>query len=412
MEHEVNTEELEAAEAVIEAASGGMSRRKFVGTALGAVAAGGILAACSSDDDGGESGDGGSDGGSGSSTGDDDLDEALQASDLPEISWDMATSWPLVLDTIYGGAEFLAAQVSAMTGGRFQITSAPGGDLVPPLEILQNVQTGAVPAGHTASYYYVGVDPITQLSTAVPFGMTARQHQSWMYEGGGLELIQGIYRERFGVINFPAGNTGCQMGGWFNKEINSVADLGGLRMRIPGLGGAALAELGVSVQVIPGGEIYQSLETGAIDAAEWVGPYDDLNQEFNKVTQFYYYPGWWEPGPSLDFMVPAAEFDALPEEYQAVLEAACAYAYNNMLARYDALNPPALAEIKQGDITILPFPDDVLEAASGEVDKLLDANAAADSDYATVLDSYNTFRDGIGPWHGLAEKAMLDFLAT
>lgn len=383
------------------AAAGPLSRRRFVGAALGAAAAGGFLAACS----GGDEDDGGS-------TGDADLDEALQASDLPVIEWDMATSWPLVLDTIYGGAEFLADMVSRMTRGRFRITPAPGGDLVPPLEILQNVQTGAVPLGHTASYYYVGIDPITQISTSVPFGLTARQHQSWMYEGGGLDLMQGIYRDRFGVVNLPAGNTGCQMGGWFNKEIRSVADLGGLRMRIPGLGGAALAELGVSVQVIPGGEIYQSLETGAIDAAEWVGPYDDLKQEFNKVTKFYYYPGWWEPGPSLDLLVPAAEYDGLPEEYQAVLEAASAYSYNWMLARYDALNPPALAEIKSGDITILPFPDDVMDAAAAEVTKLLAANAAADSDYAAVLESYNAFRDGIGPWHGLAEKAMLDFLAS
>jgi TRAP-type mannitol/chloroaromatic compound transport system substrate-binding protein len=385
---------------------GRLSRRRFVGTALGAAAAGGLLAACSSDDADDEAAD------DGSSTGDTDLDEALQASDLPEIEWDLATSWPLVLDTIYGGAEFFANQVARMTGGRFRITPAPGGDLVPALEILQNVQTGAIPAGHTASYYYVGVDPITQLSTAVPFGMNARQHLSWMYEGGGLELIQGVYRDRFGVVNFPAGNTGCQMGGWFNKEITSVADLGGLRMRIPGLGGAALAELGVSVQVIPGGEIYQSLETGAIDAAEWVGPYDDLKQEFNKVTQFYYYPGWWEPGPSLDLMLPASEFDALPEEYQAVIESAASHSYSWMLARYDALNPPALAEIKDSGITILPFPDDVMDAAASEIDALLDANASADSDYAAVLESYNTFRDGIGPWHGLAEKAMLDFLAS
>ncbi|MDH3679588.1 MAG: ABC transporter substrate-binding protein [Acidimicrobiia bacterium] len=413
VEDQVNEADLAGAEAVVDTATGGLSRRKFVGTALGAVAAGGLLAACSSDDDdSGSAGDGDGDSAE-ESTGDTDLDQALQAGDLPTVEWDMATSWPLVLDTIWGGAEFFAEQVGRMTGGRFQITAAPGGDLVPALEVLQNVQTGAVTAGHTASYYYVGIDPITQLSTAVPFGMTARQHQSWMYEGGGLEMIQQVYRDRFGVVNFPAGNTGCQMGGWFNKEINSVADLGGLRMRIPGLGGSALAELGVSVQVIPGGEIYQSLETGAIDAAEWVGPYDDLNQEFNKVTQFYYYPGWWEPGPSLDVMFPADEFDALPEEYQAVLESAAAYSYNNMLARYDALNPPALAEIKNsGDITILPFPDDVMDAAASEVDKLLDANASADADYAAILASYNAFRDAIGPWHGLAEKAMLDFLAN
>ena len=403
MEHLNQPEEadLDGAEAVVSAATNGISRRHVMGGAVGLAVAGGFLASCSDDDEA-----------DGQSTGDSDLDQALQASDLPEISWDMATSWPLVLDTIWGGAEFFAEQVGRMTGGRFTITAAPGGELVPALEILQNVQTGAVTAGHSASYYYVGIDPITQLSTCVPFGMTARQHQSWMYEGGGLDLIQGVYRERFGVVNFPAGNTGCQMGGWFNKEITGVGDLGGLRMRIPGLGGAALAELGVSVQVIPGGEIYQSLETGAIDAAEWVGPYDDLKQEFNKVTKFYYYPGWWEPGPSLDVMFPADEFDALPEEYQAVLQAAAAYSYNNMLARYDTLNPPALAEIKSGDLTILPFPDDVMDAAAGEVQKLLDANAAADSDYKAVLDSYNTFREGVGPWHGLAEKAMLDFLSS
>jgi len=392
------------------AVADGLSRRKFVG-ALGVMAAGGLLAACSGDDDGDSVA---SDGTTGpvATTGDTDLDDALQASDLPVIEWDLATSWPLVLDTIYGGAEFFAQTVSNLTGGRFKITAAPGGELVPALEVLQSVQTGAVSAGHSASYYYVGIDPITQLSTAVPFGMTARGHQSWMYEGGGLELTQNMFRERFGVVNFPAGNTGCQMGGWFNKEITGLGDLGGLRMRIPGMGGQALANLGVSVQVIPGGEIYQSLETGAIDAAEWVGPYDDLKQEFHKVTQFYYYPGWWEPGPSLDVYFPAAEFDNLPEEYKAVLESAAAYSYNRMLAKYDALNPPALAEIKQSDITILPFPDDVLDAAASEVQAILDANAAADSGYKEVLDSYQAFSSGLGPWFGLAEKAMLDFLAT
>lgn len=386
----------------------GWSRRAFVG-ALGVAAGGGVLAACG----------GGNDDeaevetpGTTASTGNADLDEALQASDLPEIEWDMATSWPLALDTIYGGAVYFGERVAAMTGGRFKITPAPGGELVPALEILQSVQTGAVLSGHTAGYYYVGIDPITQLSTCVPFGMNARGHISWMYEGGGLDLIQGIYRERFGVIPMPAGNTGCQMGGWFNKEITNVADLGGLRFRIPGMGGQALTNLGVSVQVIPGGEIYQALETGAIDGAEWVGPYDDLNQEFNKVAKFYYYPGWWEPGPSLEVMFPADAYDALPEEYRAVLQSAAAHSYNQMVARYDALNPPALATIKASGITILPFPDDVMDAAASEVQTILDTNAAADEGYKAVLDSYNTFRDGLGPWFGLAEKAMQDFLAS
>ncbi|MEO7397820.1 MAG: ABC transporter substrate-binding protein [Ilumatobacteraceae bacterium] len=393
--------------------SGGLSRRMFVGGTLGAVAASGILAACSSDDKESSTSTSVADDGTGGqiTTGDTDLDDALQAGDLPEIEWDMATSWPLVLDTIYGGAVFFGERVSAMTGGRFKIKAAAGGELVPALEVLQSVQTGAVNSGHSASYYYVGIDPITQLSTAVPFGMTARGHLSWMYEGGGLELMQNVFRERFGVVNFPAGNTGCQMGGWFNKEIKGLGDLGGLRMRIPGMGGQALETLGVSVQVIPGGEIYQSLETGAIDAAEWVGPYDDLNQEFNKVTKFYYYPGWWEPGPSLDVYFPADEFDKLPEEYKAVLESAASHSYSYMLAKYDALNPPALAEIKASNITVLPFPDDVMEAAASAVQEILDKNAAADSGYKEVLDSYQAFSGALGPWFGLAEKAMLDFLA-
>ena len=395
-----------------DAPTAGLSRRSFVG-ALGVVAAGGLLAACSGDDDDSVSSgtEATGDSGPAATTGDADLDEALQASDLPEIEWDLATSWPIVLDTIYGGAEFFASRVSALTGGRFTINAAPGGELVPALEILQSVQTGAVQAGHTASYYYVGIDPITQLSTAIPFGMNARGHISWMYEGGGLELTQAAFRDRFGVVNFPAGNTGCQMGGWFNKEINSVDDLGGLRMRIPGMGGQALEKLGVSVQVIPGGEIYQSLETGAIDGAEWVGPYDDLQQEFNKVTQFYYYPGWWEPGPSLDVYFPADEFDSLPQEYQEVLASAAAHSYTQMLAKYDTLNPPALATIKEGDITVLPFPDDVMEASAGAVQEILDENAASDAGYKEILDSYQAYQAGLGPWFGLAEKAMLDFLA-
>lgn len=388
-------------------ATTGLSRRHFMG-ALGVVAAGGLLAACSSgDDDDAVTDD--TDPDAPATTGDADLDEALQASDLPEIEWDMATSWPLVLETIYGGAPFFAEQVSKMTGGKFTITPAPGGELVPALEILQNVQTGAVASGHTASYYYTGIDAITQLRTCVPFGLNARGHYSWLTEGGGQDLTEAIFRERFGVVPIAAGNTGCQMGGWFNKEIKSVADLGGLRFRIPGLGGTALGNLGVSVQVIPGGEIYQSLETGAIDGAEWVGPYDDLQQEFNKVASFYYYPGWWEPGPALDVMFPAEAFDALPEEYQAMLRSAAAQSHAWMLSKYDSLNPPALAEIEASGTTLLPFPDDVMDAAYTEVQSLLDANAAADSAYSEVLTSYRDFETGLSRFFSLAEKAMLDF---
>jgi TRAP-type mannitol/chloroaromatic compound transport system substrate-binding protein len=391
----------------------GLSRRSFV-NGLGLVAAGGLLAACAGDDDDADADADvatpeDTDPDAPTTTGNADLDEALQASDLPEIEWDMATSWPISLDTLYGSATFFAERVAAMTGGRFTINAAPAGELVPALEILQSVQTGAVASGHTASYYYVGIDPITQLSTCVPFGLNARGHLSWLMEGGGSGLLEPIFRDRFGVVPIPAGNTGCQMGGWFNKEINSVDDLGGLVFRIPGLGGTALANLGVNVQVLPGGEIYQALETGAIDGAEWVGPYDDLQLGLDKVSSYYYYPGWWEPGPSLDVMCPADEFDALPEEYQEVLRSAGFHAYSWALAKYDALNPPALQTIQDSGIEVRPYPDDVLQAASGAIDELLDEYAAADPDYDEVLTSYRSFRDAVGPWYGLAEKAMLDF---
>jgi len=379
------------------------SRRKFVAMAIAAAGASTLAASCSSDGDDDE----------GASTGDSDLDEALQASDLPEIEWDLATSWPISLDTIYGGAEFFAQQVTAMTGGRFTINAAPGGDLVPALEILQSVQSGAVNAGHTASYYYRGLDEICGFGTAIPFGLTARQQNGWLYEGGGLEMLQDIYRERFGVIQFPAGNTGCQMGGWWKTEINSLADLQGLRMRIPGGGGLVMERLGVSVQVIPGGEIYQSLETGAIDAAEWVGPYDDLVQEFNKVTSFYYYPGWWEPGPSLEVQFPVEQYDVLPEEYKMVLQNAAAFANHQMLAKYDLLNPPALQDIiDDGNITIAPFPDDILDAAETASLEIQEENASGDEAYRSVLDNWLSYREGVGTWHGINEKAMLDVLSA
>ena len=193
--------------------------------------------------------------------------------------------------------------------------------------MLQNVQQDAIPAGHTAAYYYVGLSPATAFSTALPFGLTYRQQNAWMYEGGGLEMMRDFYADRFGVINFPAGNTGVQMGGWFNKEINSAADLEGLRMRIPGLGGRVIERLGVTVQLLPGGEIFQALQTGAIDATEWVGPYDDTTMGFQQVARYYYYPGWWEPGPQVDLFLPLSRWNELPEEYQAIVEAA-AYGAN------------------------------------------------------------------------------------
>ena len=268
-----------------------------------------------------------------------EVQEVIQSeSGFPDITWEVATSWPIALDTIFGGAEIFADRVREITGGKFNITPRAAGELAGALEVLNVVEEGAVPIGHTASYYYTGKSPATAFGTALPFGLTARQQNAWLYEAGGLKLLQDFYADKFGVIQFPAGNTGAQMGGWYNKEINTPEDLEGLKMRIPGLGGQVMDKLGSTVQVLPGGEIFQALQTGAIDATEWVGPYDDQKMGFHTVTQFYYYPGWWEPGPSLEVQINLDEYNQLPEEYKAAIAAAAVEANMGMLARYDAKN--------------------------------------------------------------------------
>lgn len=333
-----------------------------------------------------------------------------QDSSLPEISWQMATSWPVALDTIFGGAQVVAERVTALSGGKFTIEARAAGELAPGLQVLDVVEQGAVPIGHTASYYYVGKTPATAFGTALPFGLTDRQQNAWLYEGGGLGMLQEMYAERFNVIQFPAGNTGVQMGGWFNKEINSAADLEGLKMRIPGLGGQVMAKLGVNVQVLPGGEIFQALQTGTIDAAEWVGPYDDEKLGFQQAAQFYYYPGWWEPGPTLEIQINLNEWNELPQEYQEILKTAAFEANMIMMARYDAKNPAALQTLmSDGDITLLPFPDDVLSLAEEASFELYDEFAAQDTDFKSILDEWTGFRSSIYEWHGLAEAAMLNY---
>ena len=233
---------------------------------------------------------------------------------LPNIQWQMATSWPPSLDTIFGGAQVLADRVAALTGGKFKISPRAAGEVAPPLEVLDVVSQGAVQCGHTASYYYIGKSPVLAFGTTVPFGLTAQQQNAWLYEGGGLAKLQEIYAKKFNLIQFPAGNSGMQMGGWFRKEVTTLNDLKGLKMRIPGLGGQVMAKLGVTVQTLGGGEIFQALQTGAIDATEWVGPYDDEKLGLNKIAKFYYYPGWWEPGSTFELQINLNEWNKLPTQ--------------------------------------------------------------------------------------------------
>ena len=343
-----------------------------------------------------------------------ELQEAVQNDQaLPEINWQMTTSWPVSLDTLFGGAQTVAARVKAMTGGKFNIEARAGGEIAPALEVLNVVEQGAVPMGHTAAYYFIGKSPVCAISTALPFGLNSRQQNGWLYHGGGLELLQAFYAEKFGVIQFPAGNTGVQMGGWFNKEINSLADMQGLKMRIPGLGGQVMDKLGVSVQVLPGGEIFQALQTGAVDAAEWVGPYDDEKLGFQDVASFYYYPGWWEPGPTLDVQINLNEWNKLPEVYQEIVKTAAYEANVDMMATYDAKNPAALQRLlNESDVVMAPYPDDVMAAAQEAAFELYDEFAASDSDFASIFKEWNAFRESVQEWHQYAELSFLSYTST
>ena len=325
-----------------------------------------------------------------------------------KVQWRLTSSFPRSLDTLFGGAELLAQRVEAMSGGNFKIRVYPAGELVPGLQVLDAVQQGTVQAGQTASYYYIGKNPALAFDACVPFGMTARQKTAWLVEGGGLDLLNAAFAD-FNTITFPAGNTGAQMGGWFKTTVDSLADLDGLNMRIPGLGGKVMDQLGVNVQVLAGGDIYPALERGAIDATEWVGPYDDEKLGFHKVAKNYYYPGWWEPGPNLSFLVNREAFEALPAEYRAMLEAATREGAKAMMTRYDAKNPAAWKRLMQTDITVRRFPDDTLAAAREAAAELLESEAAGDARYARILESWKTFRDESFAWFGAAELAYAQF---
>ena len=332
--------------------------------------------------------------------------EQAMAQDLPELNWDMPTSWPVALDAIFGGAQTFANTVSTLTGGKFTITPRPAGEVAPGTEVLNVVQEGAFPIGHTASYYYIGKSPVTAFGATVPFGLTAQQQNAWLYDGGGLQLLQDAYKKLFNVIQFPAGNTGVQMGGWFRKEINTVADLQGLKMRIPGLGGQVMAKLGVTVQTLPGGEIFQALQTGAIDAAEWVGPYDDEKLGLHKAAQFYYYPGWWEPGPSLEVEINLDEWNTLPAFYQECIKVAAYVANMSMLATYDARNNDALARLVEGGVQLRAYSEEIMNAAEETSFGLYDELAANDADFAAVYTEWKKFRDRIYAWHNINEVSF------
>ena len=336
---------------------------------------------------------------------------AAQTATLPTIKWRLASSFPKSLDTIYGGAEVISKRVAAATGGKFQIQVFAAGEIVPAFSTVDAVQNGTVECTHTAPYYFFGKDPTFAFGCAIPFGMNARQQNAWMYHGGGMALMREFYKD-YNIINFPAGNTGAQMGGWFRKEIKTVADLKGLKFRIAGIAGQVLLKLGVVPQQIAGADIYPALEKGTIDAAEWVGPYDDEKLGFFKVAKYYYYPGWWEGGPEVDLFVNIKQWEALPPEYKSILESACAEANVDMLAKYDAINPPALKRLAGNGVQLRPFSKDIMNACFKAANEVYEEKSAMNPKFKKIYDAWKVFRDDQILWFRVTEQNFDNFMAT
>jgi TRAP-type mannitol/chloroaromatic compound transport system substrate-binding protein len=331
------------------------------------------------------------------------------AQSQPTINWRMAASWPKSLDTLYGGAEVIGKRVSQMSGGKFNIKVFAAGEIVGGLQVMDAVQNGTIECGHTAAYYYFGKDQTFAFGTNIPFGLNSRQQYAWYTHGGGLELMREFYKD-YNIINFIAACTGCQMGGWFRKPIKSVADLKGLKFRIGGTGGTVLAKLGVVPQQIAGGDIYPSLEKGTIDAAEWVGPYDDEKLGFYKVAKHYYYPGWWEGGSTPELFINTKAWESLPKEYQGMLEAACAEAYSWTLAKYDALNPAALKRLLANGVQLAPFPADVLAACYKTSEENYEEVASKNAKFRKVWEPWKKFRAEQIQWFSIAEARQDNFM--
>ena len=325
------------------------------------------------------------------------------------IRWRLASSFPKSLDTIYGACDGFAKKLSDMTGGTFQVSTHAAGELMPAFGVVDGVQQATVEMAHTAPYYFFGKDPCFGLGCAIPFGLNTRQMTSWMYEGNGLKLMREFYAQ-YNIINLPGGNTGAQMGGWFRKEMKSVADFKGLKFRIGGFGGKIIERIGGVPQNIPGGDIYPALEKGTIDAAEWVGPYDDLKLGLNKIAPNYYYPGWWEGGPELDFFINSKAWEGLSAENKAMVEAAASHAHVWMTAKYDAVNPQALKSLVGSGTKLHRFPKDMMDAAFKEATDLYAELSGKNPSWKKIYADFAAFRRDANLWFRFTEAGFDDFM--
>lgn len=374
-----------------------MERREFlgkVGLGAGALATASVLTACGGGDCATES-----------------SNSVAGKGSQKTIKWKMVTAWPKNFPGLGTGANNLAEKIQQLSGGRMAVKVYGAGELVPALEVFDTVSKGTAQMGHAAAYYWKGKNEAFQFFSTVPFGLTAQEMNGWLYNGGGLELWTKAY-EPHHLIPMPAGNMGVQMGGWFNKEINNLADLRGLKMRIPGLGGEVLKRAGGTPVNLPGGELFTAMQSGTIDATEWVGPYNDLAFGFYKVAKFYYYPGWHEPGTTLEALINKEAFEALPNDLQAIVKNACEIANHEMLAEYASRNNDALeALINKHNVKLRRFPDDVLHELRQLSDQVVKELAGKDALAKEVFDSFLAYREKAMNWSNYSERAYLDVRA-
>jgi TRAP-type mannitol/chloroaromatic compound transport system substrate-binding protein len=318
------------------------------------------------------------------------------------VKWRIQTSWPKSLDAMHGAVDVVAKRVLDLTDGKFEIRVFAGGEVVPALQVYDAVSAGTIEGGHTLTSFYIGKRPALAFDAGVAFGMNTRQQFAWMYYGGGLPLMREIFKKD-NLVQFPCGNVGVQMGGFYRKEIKTVEDLNGLKFRIGGLGGMVLAKLGVVPQQIATSDIYPALEKGTIDAAEWIGPYDDEKLGLHKVAKFYYYPGWWEGSAMVTMIVNATAWEALPPAYKAAFEVACNEQCLLMQANYDDKNPPALRRLVAAGVQLKPFPKPVLDACYKAAFQTFDELAAKDADFKRVYDAWLKFIEESNLWFRVAE---------
>ena len=339
--------------------------------------------------------------------------EELQTGEIssaPETiyNWRMVTTWPKNLPGLGVAPETLAKNVKKMSAGRLNIKVYGAGEVVPALEVFEAVSQGTVQMGHGAAYYWKGKVPIAQFFTAIPFGLTAQEMNGWLLHGGGMELWEELY-DRFDLVPIAGGNTGVQMAGWFNKEINSLSDLQGMKMRIPGLGGEVFERAGGTAVNLPGGEIFTSLQTGVIDATEWVGPYNDLAFGLHQVAKYYYYPGWQEPGPTLEVIINKQAYESLPEDLAEILRQATLAMNNDLLAEYTARNNAALSElVDQHGVELRRLPDDVLDELK-KISEEVTAEIVDDDPLSQrIYQSFMQYKEGVVNYHEISERAYIN----